>query len=53
MIIKSALFFLRVIDFVWDSYDLLSQLTKKVTIKRSQGRSVVDLSKASYSIVSE
>lgn len=53
MIIKSALFFLRIVDFFWDSYDFLAHLVKKVGFKRSSKQTIATYAKPSYSVASK
>lgn len=51
MIIKSALFFLRIVDFVWDGYDLIAGFGKKIGMKKEQNSTAINIAKPSYSVV--
>lgn len=53
MIIKSALFFLRIFDFVCDSYDYITQFSTKPVVKRNNTQVVARMPKPSYSVVQE
>ncbi len=50
MVVKSALFFLSIIDFFWDSYEWVSKWVKKINDKKVISTPIIEQHKPSYSI---
>jgi len=50
MIVKSALIFLRIVDFFWNSYEFVSKWVSKVNEKKAISAAIAEPAKPSFSI---